>query len=66
MKISLYCPHCETRLDDISGKHALDIIKKYDTIVMGKPYTFRCVCSHDMHIIGAKGRYYNFEKVAEI
>jgi hypothetical protein len=53
------------------GEHALDVIKKYDTIVMGRLYCFRCTCGHDFHLKdGPIKKTYTYKndlnKVAEI
>ena len=53
MKVKLYCPHCDLKIDaNIYGKDALKIIQRYDHIIMGRPFCFRCTCGHDLHIMG--------------
>jgi hypothetical protein len=71
MFLELECPHCGLKVNDISGKPPLEYLKKVDTIVMGKPFTIRCFCGRDMHIIGVKAdKSYTYKndinRVAEI
>jgi hypothetical protein len=66
MFLELECPHCGLMVNDISGEKAPEYLKKIDTIVMGKPFTIRCFCQRDMHIVGHERTYYNPDKVCEI
>lgn len=72
MKLKLFCSHCGLKMDsNIYGKQALEVIEKYDTLIHGIPYTFRCTCKSDMHIQGTMIKYYtpqrdDLNRIAEI
>jgi hypothetical protein len=67
MKIQLTCNGCGLEMEsNIYGKHALEVIKRYDTFIHGRKHCFRCTCGHDFHINGHERTYYNSDKVAGI